>query len=177
MCSGLAVGFGFMAASTLMQGAAAKARGEAAKKADYQSAEGTDRAAAEAVERGNLKELQETMRGSSILSHALVIQSGSGTDVTMGASLATRKASEAVLEIDRTTVRRNAALEAYGLRERSRAYRQHGENAEAEGNAAMWGTFLGGAAKVIGAAGKIGTDLSLSGTTEMSSDDVLREEH
>jgi|SRR5438445_2253502 len=154
MCNAMFVGMGVAAAGTVMKGIAEKQRGEAAKRADYQSADASERAAADAIDRGNLKELQVTMHGSSVVAAQRVIQSGSGADVNIGAPKATQEGTQAVSDLDRAVVRRNAALEAYGLKARAQGQRQHGENAEAEGNNAMIGTFLGGIAGIGGQAGQ-----------------------
>jgi hypothetical protein len=135
------------------------------------------RAAASAVERGNLKDLQEAMKGDAVVVQQLVAQSGSGADVNVGAPAATRRASGAVLEVSRKIVRYNAALEAMGLREHARRYYQEGENAEAEGKSAFVGTLLSGGAKMIGMGGKLAADSvgsELPTPDQQYRDDTLR---
>lgn len=159
MCDATFVGLGIAMVGTAVQGVAQRARGHAAKVADYRSADFADRAAADAVERGNLKELQVTMHGASVVAAQRVIESGTGADVNVGGAKATQDATTAMTEVDRAVVRRNAALEAYGLRERAGAYRQQGEYAEREGDNAAVGTFLSGIARGVGEAGKLYSDM------------------
>lgn len=158
MCDPIAVGMATQGVGTLLKASAQQAHGRAAKAADDRSADFADRAAADAVYRGTLRDLQAAMRGSAVVAAQRVIQSGSGADVNVGAPLATQRASEAVVQVDRATVRRNAALEAYGLRQHAGAYRQHGADAEAEGDSAAMGTFLGGIASEVGMGGRLVAD-------------------
>lgn len=112
------------------------------------TAQASDRAASDAVRRGELRDLQVAMRGSAVTAAQQVAQSGTGILTGVGASRTALEASSAVNEVDRRTVRINAALDAYGLRERSRAARQEGANAHASGVNAAVGTFLSGVASV-----------------------------
>lgn len=175
MCSFPAVAIAATGVASLMQGQAAKQHGEAVKTSDFQSADAAERAAADAVERGTLEDLKVALRRSAVVSAQRVAQSGTGADVNVGAPLATQGASEAVSDVDRAVVRRNAALEAFGLRERARGFRQQGMNAEAEGNAAQLGTFLSGIGKMIGMGGKIGADMNMP-TGEPSADEIRQME-
>lgn len=129
---------------SLVQGDAAQKRGRAANDEAKRDAASSETAAADAIETGNLRDMQEAMKGSAVEAAAMVQQSGSGFDVNVGAPLASRLATRASVEVDRSIVRRNAALQAYGLRLRARAQRQQGEYAEEEGNAAFVGSFLSG---------------------------------
>jgi len=148
-----------MAVSNIIKGTAAQQHGRAVKAAEYQTADEAERAAADAIDRGKLKDMQVVMRSSKIVAAQQVAVSGGGADVNVGAPRAVQEATEAVTEVDRRTVAHNAALEAYGLKSVARAHRQRGEFAAAEGEAAMWGTFLGGISQVIGTGGKIGADV------------------
>lgn len=141
MCEPMWVAMGMQGVGTLVSGVAAAQRGNAAREADYRSAEFADQAAADALSKGSLKTLQVGMRGSTISSAALVAQSGSGV---IADTAGPRAQTAALTELDKATVRRNAALEAYGLRQRAGALRQEGEYAEAQGRAQELGTFLGG---------------------------------
>lgn len=158
MCNAMMVGLGVQGAGTIMKGIAAKQHGEAAKNADYQSADAAERAAADAIERGNLKEMQAAMHGSAVVASQRVAQSGTGVDVNIGAPKATQEATEAVSEVDRAVVRRNASLEAYGLKSRAQGFRQRGIYAQAEGENAMVGTFLSGVASMIHEGGRYMAD-------------------
>lgn len=160
MCDAISVAIGAQAASTLMGVGAAKAHGAAAKAAGYQSADAAERAAADAIDRGQIKDLQAAMRVSAVVSEQTVAQSGRGADINVGGPLAVRLGSQAVGDVDRAIVRRNAALEAYGLRERARVHRQQALYAEAEASDAAMGTFLGGLGKVVGMGGKLFNDRS-----------------
>jgi hypothetical protein len=160
MCSVIAVAMGVKAIGNIQQGIAAKQRGQAAKAAAYRSADAAERAAADAVQRGSLKDLQYTMQGSKVVAAQRVIQSGSGVDVNIGTTKAVQDATQAVSDVDRAVVRRNAALEAYGLRERARGLRQEGMYAEAEGDNAMVGTFLSGIGEMVGEGGKRVVDIA-----------------
>jgi hypothetical protein len=141
-----------------MKGAAQQQQGRAAQEALNRSADTAERAAADAIERGAMKELQVAMHGSAVVAAQRVTQSGSGTDVNVGGNRVVQAAAEAVSAVDRATVRRNAALEAYGLREHARGYRQQGEYARAEGDNAMIGTFLSGIGGAVGQGGKYVAD-------------------
>lgn len=175
MCSALGVGVGMMGVSTLMKGMAAKQQGEAAKRSENMTADEAERAASDAVERGRLKDLQVAMRGSRVVAAQRVAVSGGGADVNVGAPQAVGESTEAVNEVDRRTVTYNATMEAYGLRSQARAHRQRGENAAAEGEAAMWGTFLSGAGQIGGAAGRLATDVEMP--TGPDADEVRRLEN
>jgi hypothetical protein len=180
MCTVLGAAAGVQIAGSLLQAGAARQHGSAAKQADDLSAVSAEKAAASAVERGNLKDLQEAMKGDAVVVQQLVAQSGSGADVNVGAPAATRRASGAVLEVSRKIVRYNAALEAMGLREHARRYYQEGENAEAEGKSAFVGTLLSGGAKMIGMGGKLAADSvgsELPTPDQQYRDDTLRLEH
>lgn len=144
MCSYVAVAMGAQGAATLLKGAAAKAHGDAARDADYLSAGLSQRAAGDAVERGKLKDLQVALHTDAVVAEQRVIQSGTGADINIGGHKDTQDATEAVGAVDRKIVQYNAEMEAYGLKQRARAQYQRGANAEAEGKAAMLGTFLGG---------------------------------
>lgn len=156
------VAMGAEGAAVVMQGMAAKKHGDAEKAADYLSADASERAAADAIERGKLKDLQVAMHGSAVLGEQRVVQSGTGADVNIGANKATQDATQGVSEVDRAVVARNAALEAYGLKQRARGQRQRGQNAAAAGEAAMWGTFLSGIGKVGSQAAGLGSDIKPS---------------
>lgn len=159
MCNAAMVGLGVQGAATLMKGVAAKQHGDAVKAEDYRSADAAERAADDAVYRGTIKDMQVAMQGSKVVAAQRVIESGTGADVNIGGNKATQDATQAVSDVDRATVRRNAALEAYGLKVRARGFRQHGANAEAEGTNAMVGTFLGGIAGGISGGGKFVSDM------------------
>lgn len=162
MCDMKIVAMGAEGAATIMQGVAAKKRGDAERDAAYLSADASERAAVDAIERGKLKDLQVAMHGSSVIADQRVIQSGSGADINIGALKATQDATQAVSDVDRAVVTRNAALEAYGLTQRARGQRQRGQNAAAAGEAAMWGTFLGGIGKVGSQVASLGSDIKSS---------------
>jgi hypothetical protein len=158
MCSAIAVGIGAQAFGTILKANAQVQQGRAAKTAANMSADASERAAADAIYRGSLKEMQVTMHGSAVVAAQRVAQSGSGLDVNVGGHRAVQTGTEAVTDLDRATVRRNAALEAYGLRERARGFRQQGEYAQAEGENAALGTFLSGIGSAIGQGGRYVAD-------------------
>lgn len=158
MCDAMMVGMGAQGVGTLMQASALKARGEVAKSISDRNAVYAQEAAGDAIYRGTLKDLQETMRGSAVIAAQRVEQSGSGVDMNVGGSAATGRASQAVIEVSRAIVRRNAALDAYGLRAHAQDQYQKGEYEEAEGDNAALGTFLGGMGKVATEGMKIGSD-------------------
>lgn len=160
MCSLIGVAMGMQGVSNVMQGIAAKERGDAAKAEDYRSADAAERAAADAAERGKLKEAQVAAHGSAVVGEQRLIFSSSGADVNVGAPKATQEATEAATEADKATVAHNAEMQAYGLKSRARAYRQAGVNAQAVGDAAMVGTFLGGIGKTVGQGGGLAVDVS-----------------
>lgn len=166
-----------------MKGAAAKQQGDAAMAADYRSADAAERSAADAIERGKLKDLQVVMRASRMIVEARVLESSRGAVVGVGASAAVQAGSEAVTEVDRKTVARNALMEAYGLRARAQGFRQEGVNAKAAGENAMLGTFLSGAAEIGSKVGAYAADYkspedSVDSTPDqVYRDSVLREEH
>lgn len=162
MCDMKIVAMGAEGAATIMQGVAAKKRGDAERDAAYLSADASERAAADAIERGKLKDLQVAMHGSSVVADQRVAQGATGADVNIGAPKATQDATQAVSDVDRAVVTRNAALEAYGLAQRARGQRQHGQNAEAAGKAAMLGTFLGGIGKLGSQGAALGSDYKSS---------------
>lgn len=151
-------------AATIMQGVAAKKHGDAVRDAAYLSADASERAAADAIERGKLKDLQVVMHGSSVIEAQRVVESGSGADINIGAPKATQDATQAISDVDRAVVTRNAALEAYGLAQRARGQRQQGQNAEAAGKAAMLGTFLGGIGKLGSQGAGLGLDRAGGGS-------------
>lgn len=158
MCNAIAVGMGAQAFGNVVKGAAQAQQGRAAADSLNRSADASERAAADAIDRGALKELQVTMHGSAVVAAQRVAQSGSGLDVNVGGSKAVQDATAAITDVDRATVRRNAALEAYGLRERARGFRQQGAYARAEGDNAMMGTFLGGIAGAVWQGGRFAVD-------------------
>lgn len=131
------------------------ARGRAAKSAANLSADYSERSAADAVERGNMREFEVTSRGEKILADMLSAQTNSGSDANVGGQLTTRQASRGNLDFDRALVRRNAAMEAYGLRARAQGQRQEGEYAMQAAEDAALGTFLGGLADFVGGAGML----------------------
>lgn len=131
------------------------AQGRAAKSAANLSADYSERAAADAVQRGNMREFEVTSRGEKILADMLSAQTNSGSDANVGGQLTTRQASRGNLDFDRALVRRNAAMEAYGLRARAQGQRQEGEYAMEAAEDAALGTFLGGLADFVGGAGML----------------------
>ena len=133
----------------ILKSQAQLAQGEATALSYGLSADSAQRAAADAVERGQLKDLQVALRASAVTSAAAVQQSASGSDASVGGAFAARKSTEAIAEVDRKTVARNAALEAYGLREHARGYLQQAANARAAAKNAAAGAFLSG---IVGAA-------------------------
>lgn len=162
MCSVIGMAMVAQGAGALAKGVAAKQHGDAVKAAADLSADASERAAGDAVEAGKLKDLQVAMHGSSVIAAQRVLQSGSGVDVNIGAPKATQEATAAVNEVDRRTVARNATLQAYGLRARAQGQRQAGAYAQAEGDNAMIGTFLGGAGTLVGEGGKLFNDSASS---------------
>ncbi len=184
MCTIMAAGMGVGLAGSLMRGAAEQSQHEAAAQVDRVTAMQAQGAAADAVERGRTRELQETMAGARVLSGALVAGSGSGAVVGTGAGAASRRASEAVLEVSRKTIRINAALDAYGLREQARAHYQKAQDEIAAGKNAFVGTFLSGIATAAGQAGRVAADMPGRGEESSADtpdqqyrDDTLRLEH
>lgn len=159
MCEPTTIGLAVAAAGTLIKANAQAEAGAAAKRQMYTSAAFADEAAADAVKRGTLRDLQVALRGSQVMSEQRVAQSGSGVDVNTGGSLQTQRGTAAVSEVDRATVRRNAALAAYGLRMKSQSLRQSGEYGEREGNDAALGTFLSGAGSVASKGMALSSDL------------------
>lgn len=159
MCTVMGAAVGLQAVGTLTKGIAAKQQGAAAKAAFGRSADAAERAADDAVYRGTLKDMQLAMRASGIVAAQRVAQSASGVDVNIGAPRQVQVGTEAISAVDRATVRRNAALEAYGMRARAQELRQRGEYAEAEGDAAEVGTFLSGIGGFAVSAAKVGSDL------------------
>lgn len=159
--------FGLIIASSLMkmfggliQGDAAEKRANAAAAEQRRDAQFAEQAAGDAVEKGRLIELQEAMKGTAVTAAALVHQSASGADVTTGGAQQVRSATEAVVEVDRAIVRRNAQLEAYGLRAKARSHQQQAQYDTSEGKTAFWGSFLGGLVSGGGDIGKILADKS-----------------
>lgn len=150
MCDMTAVAIGGELVGTVISGVSAKQRGDAAKAENFRSADAAERAASDAVERGNLKGQQVAAHGSMIVSQERVAVSGTGADVNIGAPKSIQLATEAATEGDKKIIAHNAQMEAYGLKSKARNLRQRGVNAQAEGDAAMVGTFLGGIAKVGG---------------------------
>lgn len=156
--------FGLIIASSLMkmfggfiQGEAAQTRANDAAAEQRRDAQFAEQAAGDAVEKGTLIETQEAMKGTAVTSRALVQQSGSGADVTTGGAQQVRASTDAVVEVDRAIVRRNAQLEAYGLRAKARSHQQQATNDIAEGKTAFWGSFLGG---LVGGGGDVGKMLA-----------------
>lgn len=152
----------------IIQGDAAQKRANAAAGEENRDAQFAEQAAGDAVEKGKLIDLQEAMKGTSVTAAALVQQSGSGADVTTGGAQQVRASTDAVVEVDRAIVRRNAQLEAYGLRAKARAHRQQATYDVAEGKTAFWGSFLGGLVSGGGDIGKILADKS-TGSAEAGS--------
>lgn len=148
MCEPATVGLAVAAAGTLLKASAQAQAGAATKAADFNSAALANQAAADAVQRGTLRDLQVALRGSAVTAEQRVAQSGSGTDVNSGGALQTQRGTEAITEVDRQTVRRNAALAAYGLRNKAQQDFQSGEYSESEAHNAELGTFLSGAGQV-----------------------------
>lgn len=165
MCNAIAIGLATQGVGNVVKGVAQARAGAAAKAANESSASMADAAAADAIAKGNLREFQVIAKGSAVVADQRTIQSGTGADVNAGANFQTQRATLAISELDRKIVERNAALEAYGLRETARAHRQAGENADAEGKNAMWGTFLGGAGGIIGQGGKYLADQASNAPT------------
>lgn len=141
----------------LVQGVAAKNRADAASAEQNRDAQFAEQAAGDAVEKGNLIDLQEAMKGTAVTSAALVQQSASGAEVNSGGAQQVRSSTNAVVEVDRAIVRRNAQLEAYGLRAKARSHRQQAAYDTAEGKTAFWGSFLGG---MVGGGGDVGKMLA-----------------
>lgn len=168
MCDAITVSLAAKGVGTIMSSVAAQKQGQATKAADYRSADFAEKAAADAVEAGNLKELQTAMHGASVVAGQRVGMSGTGADVNTGGSLATQLGTQAISEVDRATVRRNARLHAYGLTAKAQDDRQRGLNAESSGNNAMLGTFLGGMGGLIGSAGKIAGDVTSGSQPDMT---------
>lgn len=154
MCDMTAVAIGAVGAGTLMQAAGEKQRGAAQKAEDFRSGESAERAAAQAVERGNLRGAQVAARGSEMVAEQRVMFSGTGADINVGAPRAVTQSTEAATEGEKKIVAYSAAMEGYGLKLRARSAFQRGKNAEAEAEARMVGTFLGGAAKITGQVAK-----------------------
>lgn len=148
MCEPATIGLVVAAAGTLIKAQAQAQAGAAAKTADFNSAHFANRAAADAVQRGTLRDLQVALRGSAVVADQRVALSGSGVDLNTGGALQTQRGSSAVTEVDRRTVRRNAALAAYGLRTKAQQDFQAGEHGEQEASNAELGTFLSGAGQV-----------------------------
>lgn len=175
MCDAMAVGLAAKGVGTLIQGTAAQAQGRATRAADYRSADFAEKAAADAIEAGNLKDLSQAMHGAAVVATQRVAMSGTGVDINTGGSLATQLGTQAVNEVDRATVRRNARLHAYGLTAQAQGDRQRGENAAVAGDNAMLGTFLGGMGGLLGDAGKVVSDKISAGVaakaTEKAADD------
>lgn len=144
MCDASMVILGANMAGRLMQANAQLQQGRAAKTVAGLNAERANEAAGQAIRRGELEELRATMQGEAVVSRQAVMESGTGADVNVGGPQATRRASEAVLEVTRRTIQVNAAYAAYGLRSRAQAYYQEGEYAEKAGENAALGTFLSG---------------------------------
>ena len=158
MCDAIAVGMGVALVGSFVKAKAQEDQGQAAKAANFRDADFSDRAAADAIRRGELKDLQVAMRGSSVVSRQRVIQSGTGFDVNVGSPKTTQDATQSVSDLDRQIVRRNASLEAYGLQARARSQRQSGLYGEAEGDNAASGTFLSGFSSAIMMGGKGAAD-------------------
>lgn len=140
---------------SIFKASAQASQGRAAKSAADLSADYSERAAADAVERGNMREFEVTSRGEKILADQLSAQTNSGSDANVGGQLTTRQASRGNLDFDRALVRRNAAMEAYGLRARAQGQRQEGEYAKQAADDAALGTFLGGLADFVAGAGML----------------------
>lgn len=170
MCDPMFVGIGAQGVGTLLQASALKQRGEAAKSVSDRNAFYAQQAAGDAIYRGTVKDLQETLRGSAVIAAQRVEESGSGVDMNVGGPAATGRASQAVIEVSRDIVRRNAALDAYGLRAHAQDQYQRGEYEEAEGNNAALGTFLGGLGKVATEGMKLGSDVTAGGSEASSGD-------
>lgn len=144
MCDASMVALGVKGMSSVMQGEAARAHGRAVKTIDGLNAEAANASAGQALQKGAFDELRATMHGDTVIADQAVMESGSGSDVNVGGNQATRRASEAVLDVTRHAIQVDAALTAYNLKTRAQGYYQAGDYAEKAGDAAFIGSFLGG---------------------------------
>lgn len=169
MCEPMAIGLGVQGFATLLKAQSQLSQGEAAKARSGLSAGSALRAAADAISRGEAKDLQVAMHGSAIVADQRTAIAATGADVNIGGAQAVQSGTMAVSEVDRATVRRNAALEAFGLRSKAQTFYQEGEDASVAAKNAALGTFLGGIGGAIGSGGKFLADVK-SGTDEAPAD-------
>lgn len=158
MCEPITIGMGVSMMGSLMQAKAAEARGAAAQAAANTSARFSDQAAADAIARSPLGEMRVQMHGSSVVAAQRGALSGSAIDVNSGSGKDLQDNAKSMTEIDRQTVQRNAALEAYGLRARAGVQRQEGEYARRAGEDVAMGSFIGGIGKAVGLGGSVMAD-------------------
>lgn len=140
---------------TLLKVGAIQKHGAQSKAAYDLSAESALRAAADATQRGQIREYTVVAEGSRVIAEQRAQSSTGALDVNVGAQQATERSSQANLEFNRAVVRRNAALEAYGFRQRAQVDYQEGEYAQEKANSEALGTFLGGVADFVKVAGPI----------------------
>lgn len=108
-----------------------------------------EKAAVDAENRGKVDEQRERMRVQSLIGQQKASFGASGVLVDSGSPLDALADTAYIGEQDALTIRRNAALEAWGLRSQAGNFRTGGQLSKLQGNYGAGATLLQGA----GAAG------------------------
>lgn len=158
MCDATMAFAGMSMAGAGMSMASSQARANAIRANAKLNANSLDDAIKEAFHRGTTRELQVLQQGSAVETAETIRQTGSGAVTGTGGAAAAERTTEANLQVARTTVRRNAYLEALGLGQQKRAVLTSADNEARAAEMEGWGTFLGGMGRFAASGWKIGGD-------------------
>jgi hypothetical protein len=146
------VGWASLAASAAGAGYAAYGQhraGQYQAAVAEQNASLAEKAAVDAENRGRTEEAQHRMKVRSLIGQQKAGYGASGVLVDTGSPLDALADTAYIGEQDALTIRRNAAMEAWGLRTQSGNFRAEGRLSKLQGNYGAGATLLQGA----GAAG------------------------
>jgi membrane protein involved in colicin uptake len=134
-------------AGGIAQHEAAEARADAARR----NAEVADRAASHALRTGEIEVARVRMQDEALGGQQRVGYAGMGVDVTSGSAARTALDTATMTEVDVATTRRNAQLEAWGLRVQADNMRAEADDAERAGDMALAAGILGGIGQGVAA--------------------------
>lgn len=151
MCTVIATALG--AVSSIMQGVAANRAAKAEARVAEQNARIAEMRATDAVKRGGEEEMRRRRDMARLEGRQRAMAAAAGIDADSGSMEDIRNASMLEGERDVSTIRLNAAREAWGHNVDATNHRNRASAARASGRNALLGGFLGAGGSLLSMAG------------------------